>query len=190
MSHRPLVCIAILLLGGCGVAAAQTRGGASQDRLLKVNAALPMEIDPRQASMHLAGAFRVLIRVVAAVENEYPFTVLLRMGGTISGWDAYTSSGAQCQLFQGDVRGVDVFMGRFGNDAQTVQELDRERTTASSIASTGRTSIVGADFVCDQPIREGDTATIQIRFHVRSEGRWGARNYSFSDLPIQLRQRP
>lgn len=150
---------------------------------LKVNASLPREIDQRRTRQGGVSAFRILFRVLAGDEAEAPFTTLLRMSGELAGWSAYTSSGAQCRINSSDLQGAAVYVGPFGND-QDIARLQSERS-ASSVAHPIRPTVVRADFVCDEAIDAGDTATIQARFFVLNGSRWQARDLTFRDLVIE-----
>lgn len=153
---------------------------------LKINASIPQEIDQRRTRQGGASAFRIMFRILTSSQGEVPFTTLYRMNGELAGWSAYTSGAAQCRLYSGDSQGVDVFIGNFGND-QDIAQLQNARTS-SSVAHPVRPTIMRADFVCDERIGPGDTATVQARFFALSNGRWRVRDVTFRDLAIAAQQ--
>lgn len=161
----------------------------NQPSLLNVTATRPIVLPTARPSVmmqpDILGTFRMAFRVTST-GSEMPF-VALGYGGFRSDftmdWRAFSSTGARCILVREKLYGVDVYSGGTTGAASSLRSLLRE-TSAGSVAKPSSATIVSADFDCDQPVRVGDTMTVQIKFYVLGPSGWRTATYSFDDRPV------
>lgn len=162
-------------------------GPPNQPSLLTVAATRPIVSGTGSRTAlgpNVEGSFRIAFRV-SAPEGNVPF-VTIGYGGWrsdfILDWDAYSSQGARCVATRARLAGVDVFSGGTIGASDSLRSL-QSQTTAGSVASSTRATIVSADFDCDRPVGPGDTVTVQIKFFALSGG-WRTAAYSFDELLV------
>ncbi|HEY8697722.1 MAG TPA: hypothetical protein VIM02_08895 [Rhizomicrobium sp.] len=156
--------------------------------LLKVTATKPYLLGPAERFSlggSSQGRFRLLFRIVSAVNEDLPIT-LVSYGGLRSDylfhWTAYSSTGARCFALKEDASGISVF-GHFVPADSEISALQKEDDSETR-ASRERPTIISIDFDCDTPIHPGDAVSVQTKVFVLSNYRWVEADYTFENLVL------
>lgn len=126
--------------------------------------------------------FRMLIRATSTTGADVLYVadnqdyIKYVQGTGLTGWQAYTGSGALCM-----VRGQDGATGLEGINIRYSQNYKPGNWSAGPV----RPAMITADFVCDGPVAKGDELTVQMKLFLLDRGAWKAADYVFERIKIQ-----
>lgn len=136
-----------------------------------------MLLEPKQ---RVPGRFRIVLRLFGAYDKELPVTLVSGKQAHVLDWIAVTSGGAQCKLHTRYVNGIDIFSAY--NIFDKLPDVLNEKAKPRSTLSRHRPTVVVADFDCDERVLEGDTASLQLKFYLKTGDNWQHADYAF-DVP-------
>jgi hypothetical protein len=145
-----ILALVALSLGPQGAEAQRRSVGSSHYDLVSIRSTAP-RISDCAGTTH-RGCFRMFLEIVATTDTPvslaYPHVAAF--GGQIASSQAYLGSGITC-------------------DPEVLSGLGRRYEPWVSATRTRPVRVV-IQFYCDQPVRRGDTAFIDLSFYVQPEG--------------------